>query len=484
MSSDPLPDLCDKLHSLGIFEEYADHRQNYLKWRSGGLKIGASHFDAAAAQRAAEDPYQFERWYPTPEKFQFFFTVAYWRAVTTLVGSMIFTFTSYLVLNGQKNWKPLVHWGEFVGSLVFTASAYLTYIELINLPGETTSKRSFVYLYPHWPDVVQRVKFNSLAGTLVYGGGALLFQAAVMAELALPHTSAEVLNIWCVHIPETLGGFAFFFGGLCELSHTWIHAEHVECYGAAAGAINTFAGFLFFLGAAAGLPCADGHAHFTEIAGVSYLVGSVLYTLSSVLLLKMWKCNDFGLTLLSQLNRALHAGRIVRVTPSFMRPATTSFETCRMKYTTTAPVTTLDGPGTPVFHSAAGQEEASSQDAAKEAGKRLSLRGATFITLLCWLLVAMIMNLLIGTLWPCSARDINFNGLYGMNIVGVLAVSVLLVVHSTITHVPKEQPFNFAMLAMRSIVVIATIVQTRTLMAELAGVVPLSDVSPEHGFEL
>lgn len=478
---EPLPNLSDKLQDYGLYREYANHRRTYINWRSGRPRAASaelSHLDAAAAQRSAEDPYEFERWYPTPEKFQFFFTVAYWRAVTTLVGSLIFTVTSCIVLSGQSQWKPLVRWAEFIGAVVFVASAYLTYVELINLPAQQKSTRPMIYLFPHWPDVLQRVRYDSLVGTLVYLCGSVLFLVAVVAELCLPFTASGALAACAVHVPASLGGVAFFAGGLCELSHTWIHADTVEWLGASAGVLNTVGGLAFLLGAAAGLLWRAAHARLTVFIGIAYLVGSVLYTLSSLVLLKMWRSNDFGLTLLSQLNRALHAGRTVRVVP-FGLPGAYNLRLRRQ----------ASAPEVPVFFVAAA---AASQDAAEEAQqgegqgarKMLDLRGVAFVTVMCWLLVALTMNLLIGALWRTHTRDIHVASLWRMNFVGVLAVSVLLVVHSTVTSVPKEQPYWFAMQATRSIVLLAAIAQTQALMAEFGAGYPFPGAPPADALEL
>uniref|UniRef100_A0A7S4RTK3 Uncharacterized protein n=1 Tax=Alexandrium monilatum TaxID=311494 RepID=A0A7S4RTK3_9DINO len=437
-SVDDLPDLTGRLIKEGLHEEYLQYRARYLMWRQGGASGAVGELaELGTARRQSPEAYLHELWHPTPQKFDFFYTVSYWVAVVGVVGAMILTFvdSAPLVHKPGKLHKTVLLRLDFVGDLFFTLSTYLSYFELINTP-ETGG---VCYIFPDWGPIRERVNLESVVGVVVYLLAMLLYDMACVTRL-MPVELSPLAAIVFVQLPTAIGGLGFFVGGFCEVIHNWDRSwRKLEWW---ISVLNALAGFLFLVGGGLGpfLPAAVGSA----FGSACFALGLVVYTTTSALLIVMWRSNDFGLTLLRQLNATLRAGaQHVSISPTvdgvFIRHDT--------------------GFPRPSQTDAAGQarDRRGSGQAGSRIG-RLSTRGVAFLVLYCWLFAAGIMNTLAAWFLATGPSSVALTMI--SDVLWLLVAAIVLVIHSSLTSVPNQQPYRLAMLAMRGTLVLATVHQT------------------------
>lgn len=448
-----LPDLRSQLLKAGIYEEYLKYRDKYRQWRKGGSQGAKGEVSDVAKQAGKKGVDDFEMLLPTPQKFQFFFTVSYWGAVLSLEGSLFFTFSSALLyVESNPDVMLLMGWCNFIGASIFTASVYCFYLELINL--QDTER---VYTFPswnHWAVVLKQSRRDSFMGTMSLVAGSIL--ANVMTTISVLPGVAHGMGD-AVPVMACVVGFLFFAGGVCEVSQTSWGGDHghVSVLSSAIAWLNCTGGLCFFLGGAMEL---FWHHHVAFIR-LAYLVGSLEYTVASALLLVMWQGNDFGGTLLNQLNHAICAGSTVNITPS---PPVSGGEgkdglLVRVGGSARKTVRKMSNVGMEHLSNAFG--------IVQSAQTKVSLRDVVSLCICCWLFVCTTANLVLGLILLQSGhRDIAD---VAMTLIWALVVKVVLVVHSAITTVPNEQPYRFAMQSMRFLLLFAAAVQTTSLFSSI-----------------
>merc|ERR1740121_3215670 len=118
----------------------------------------------------------------------------------------------------------------------------------------------------------------------------------------------EGIHKWIfVRIPNLIGGTLFVAGGFCEVFHNRDRSPaYIEWWAAWTDFVGCIA---FFIGVVCGLIPATGQA-----GQMGYAVGISCFVASGILFITMWRSNDFGFTLLRQLNDALRAGGHVSLT--------------------------------------------------------------------------------------------------------------------------------------------------------------------------
>mmetsp|Transcript_66128 Transcript_66128/g.166776 ORF Transcript_66128/g.166776 Transcript_66128/m.166776 type:complete len:496 (+) Transcript_66128:175-1662(+) len=431
-----LPDLTDRLIQAGIYAEYIVFRNNYLKWRKGSAQGAEGELTASALQfQAQSDPNQFEYWYPTASIFKWRYTMAYWMSISYLIGSYLFTFNAAIEYFRPRGMGVITsEVPNFLGSCLFTLGTYIGYVKLINIA--TREEEEVTYFFPDCTGMLQRVEVSSVVGTVAYFVGAVFFNIATTATLLPPLT--ETLRLFVIELTNVLGSIGFVIGGLCELIHNDVFFGGTSWKDPVwwASIANFIGGANFLLGSLPGMtaPMNEGWG-LQSFVYLNFMVGSALFIFSSCLMIIMWRANDFGLTLLNQLNFALRSGGVVGVSSS---SANRDYVGLRMLM----------------------PEEAPSEDASVH---KYSLRGAFFIMLYCWFAFVSVANTFFREQQfnhAEEARWLELILLVGMQVFVVVVVILVLVIHSVVAEVPEEQPYFCVLISTRCVLVMGAVVQT------------------------
>lgn len=313
-----------------------------------------------------------------------------------------------------------------------------------------TDDEEFVaYLVPDCYKLWGRAGPSSIIGSLGYFMGACFFNIGTFTALGSPEPGSR---FWFLDMANTVGSVGFFIGGICEIVHNRIFtggatsAEPVWW----ASMANFFGGITFLMAALPGVLLPSWNLH-VWVHG-NYLVGSALFISSSCLMIVMWRANDFGLTLLKQLNFAVRAGGHISL-GECVSPAGTTYVGVR---------TRLNPEQQPLQQS---REEAGDS----ETRGHFSPRGVFFICLYCYFACVALVNCICKHLWYLNDSHFHENHLQhvidlGMQIFVALIVALVLVIHSVVTEVPDEQPFFCALTSTRVLLFCGAVVQTITLV--------------------
>lgn len=442
-----LPDLQGRLIKAGLFEEYLQYRANYLSWRRGGATGATGELaELGTDRRSVALIHQHEDLVGTPQKFGFFFTVSYWNAICSTAGALVLAVTNIGPLFAwyHRLDSYMMSWVALGGDLTFTLGAYLGYFQLINIPH--SGRYHFVFL--EWSVARSRLAAESAIGIVAYLLGMLVWDIAAVADV-LPWELKGAAKWIFVRIPNLIGATCFLVGGVCEV----LHNRHktpafVEWWTACLDFLGCVA---FFVGVICGFIPITGQA-----SQMGFAIGISCFVITGILFIVMWRSNDFGFALIGQLNDALRAGGHITLTSS-----TNGNVTIRHGTEVQAPQTRQQ------------QSEANSEVSVGERG-RLSVRGVVFLSLYCWLLACTGINLVVSSFraegWSRHAMDIVNCWLW------MLIVLLVLLIHSAVTHVPNQQPYRFAMISMRVVLLGATLAQTMCLRQWLSEMAAVTDL--------
>jgi hypothetical protein len=342
----------------------------------------------------------------------------------------------------------LINWLNFIGATVFTISVYCCYLELINLQDGDR-----VYFFPsfsHWASVFQRVRWDTFTGAIVYMVASIVYNVMAVVILAPSLGFSEQVPLMAF-----LGGLGFFIGALCEVSHNCFGGGHGATIGLAVALLNCVGGLAFFLGGYAEL---FSH-HSSAFINFVYLAGSSAYTAAAILFLVMWQGNDFGGTLLSQLNRAIYHGEVVSIEPGDNKNGGGAAKGSNSPQSGLRVRLVRD-----TFSRRLSDAFSIGPVIEPQGSHKLSLRGVASLCIYCWLFVCTTINLLMGVLLHTPRRNLADTA---MIFIWMLGVKVVLVIHSAITTVPNEQPYRFAMQSMWFLLASAAVVQTYDLTTSI-----------------
>jgi len=411
------------------------YKSSYQKWRKGEPKGAHGELkDLESRAHLGTNRAKMHRPITTTAFiFSWRFTIAYWTSVCFIVGSFLFTLSSVICClhNGKGYVFVSTYRNEsdntftaipvFIGSLFFTVGCYFTYLQLINI-GNTEAHTLF-FIWPDWSKVSAISSGLSIVGTFGYFIGALLYNVCTFCAVFPTWQLGHEYGFYLVNIPSFLGSTGFVVGGICE----FVHAR--SFLGKSNDDRVWWSSFLSLLGClsffAASLPTvlAPDWSGATEIVyvNISFAVGSVMFALASVLMLMMWRANDFGLAMIPQLNHRDGEAR----------------------------------PANNLARNAQGEE----QDEATEEG-RLSIRSCFFIISYCWFMCV--------ATFDCMIEDVETQrkGLLlrttgtGIHVFIILVVFVVLLIHSAVTSIPDHEPFKSASYLCRFILLLGTICYT------------------------
>uniref|UniRef100_A0A7S4UZA3 Uncharacterized protein n=1 Tax=Alexandrium monilatum TaxID=311494 RepID=A0A7S4UZA3_9DINO len=439
-----LPDLTERLKEAGIYGEYSAYRNRYMRWRKGGARGAVGELTASALAESG-DPNRFEYWYPTASVFKWHFTSAYWIAIFYLLGAFLFTFANGMAFFNGPGGYLMLHWLNFIGSIFFGLAAYMAYLQLINMGAEEEGHRR--YLFPNCEELSEHVVASSVIGTVSYFLGAVLFSVGAVCMFGT--FESLTARVCLIALPNFLGSTGFFIGGISEVIHNRLFrggatpADLVWWTTLANAAGDT----MFFMGSLPDLFLAGTDSPFKDSwVSLNYSLGSFMFILSAILMLAMWRVNDFGLTLLKQLNLAIRATGYIGLARSVGAKATQEYIGLR-----------IDLPE---------DKEYGDDD------RRLSARGAMFIVIYTWFAFVGIVNTTSKHIWYESLEGTHLLQHFldlGMQLFTLCVIGLVLVVHSVITELPDEEPYYFALMASRFALVYGAIVQTCIMVTFICG---------------
>eukprot|EP00746_Dinoflagellata_sp_MGD_P089880 gnl/MRDRNA2_/MRDRNA2_35460_c0_seq1.p1 gnl/MRDRNA2_/MRDRNA2_35460_c0~~gnl/MRDRNA2_/MRDRNA2_35460_c0_seq1.p1 ORF type:complete len:403 (+),score=72.20 gnl/MRDRNA2_/MRDRNA2_35460_c0_seq1:70-1278(+) len=267
-----------------------------LEQHTGPLALQVVHTDS-------NDSFAF--WYPTWETWKFRRTLAYWIAVLYLEGSILFTIgaafsMTTFIEKDERLERAFVAVPYFVGGICFTLGSYVGVIEVINVPNSAGGKISF---FPpcgqKWRKLTSVVSWKSVFGYMAFTIGALLFNVNTVAGFCkITFVESEIL-VWGSAIAGSIG---FVAGSVAEASHNRnfmgckvCTSEWQLCFWNLVGSIG------LLLGSVVGA-CSVTHELEIWLVDLSYLIGSFAFWVGSTAALWMWKCENYGLGAMPEMN--------------------------------------------------------------------------------------------------------------------------------------------------------------------------------------
>lgn len=418
---DDLPDLTETLKANGVYEEYVAYRKGYLEWRRGSAGGARGELTAEALEHQALADHGFEYWYPTAGIFQMRFTIAYWISVMFLLGSIFFCVNASNRMLHAHGGRVVMVWPNLFGACCYTIGGYLMYLQLINL---TTRRVDALRLVcPDWSKLSDRATAAARVGTSSIVVGACLFQVSSVADLWEKHPWEFAI----ISLPNFVGSLLFVVGGVCEVLINRRPNDNGDDTAWVASWFTLLGSVAFTVASVPPLVSAWADLHI--VSDMGYFLGAFFFAVNAVLLLLLWEADDFGLTMLKQLNRVTEVSR---------------YGTAKM----------------------APYDEQDSQDS------KMSIRDVTFITIYCWFITMAGLDCIIKEEWYKEGfyREglLLFTGL-GMQIFVVIVVFIVLLIHSVVLQVPKAEPFRSATYATRAMMIFGAFCQSIDVIAFLSG---------------
>lgn len=394
--------------------------------------------DRRSTRAPTEVAKTFEYWFPTANKFKFSYTISYWVAVLSLQGSIIMLYCAIIgYFDTQKLYPAKCKtYITLALCILFLISTWLAWIQTINLA--TTSRR---YLIPESWDSLPASR-ESVVGAAAYFIAMFIWTIGAVFD-CLPHEVkatpvGEFFERFFQYTSVCPGAVGFFIGGVCEC----LHSRHVKSLMEPVvwiSVLDVLAGFHLILYTLCILL-----KSYMMFARFNYIWAGVNYTIASALMLVMWQGDDFGLALLGQINDAIDATKVVRKTSQSDAQGKVNINL-------------------PEFIAFVDQQRRSSVDKEK---KQLSLRGAAFLCVYCYLFGVVFVNAMHSLFAPAHEYlD------WPRDLVMLCITAVVLLIHSGLTHAPNVQPFRSAIFALRFIFMVAAIVHSVILYWSLRDVV-------------
>ena len=257
------------------------------------------------------------------ENWRFRRTLAYWITMMYLEGSILFAvggiFAFFPVYFGPVAAKlaalsaSLVSAPYLIGSVAFTLGSWAGVEELFRIPRLRGSQRPIVFCCTRpevWHMVRSATPWEARVAYASYFVGALLFNVACTA--AYFARSERDTESW-VWLPQVLGSLGFTIGGAveCRRNRVWSALRGGRQGGVCSTPVwisvcNFLGGGCFLVAASSGALILLGGEACEEcehwlVDGV-YLLGSILFLFGALIALWMWKCEQFGLGLMPELN--------------------------------------------------------------------------------------------------------------------------------------------------------------------------------------
>jgi len=332
-----LPDLMERINNMGLTEEYLQFRSRYLGWRQGGTEGASGELTSNELKERRKTGWG--HWYPSVKEWKWRRTLSYWIAVTFLEGALFFMISSFLWCYPTRLGRlkdTVTTWGYICGKINFFICTYLMCLETINLsntdsvdrpedeetdssedsqeerrPQDTPEDR-----WRWWPFHVRTAvrKLHALGAgpwpyyaSAIYFIGVLTMSCGLAVEyVGLPEEVTKQVSLFAFLI----GSLCFVLGGAAECIENDVFSldplrhllggdvEWKVGNGWWGALLNFIAAFGFLTGAVLNyVPGVSWEGSF------AYGVGSAIYVLGGVIMIVMWKDEQFGLTFLAVLNQ-------------------------------------------------------------------------------------------------------------------------------------------------------------------------------------
>jgi hypothetical protein len=205
----------------------------------------------------------------------------WWMAVLFSVGSLLFA------AGGIASQWALVSartaaWTFFIGSLFFTAAAYMQYLEAVNAARGVGERRGF----NRWRPASWEPKRIDWLATLVQLAGTVLFNISTMAALQRHLTTSQInLRVWA---PSAVGAIAFLVSSqlaYAETCHRWFCLRNRSLPWRIV-ALNVVGSIAFGASAVASLTVSgSGTPVSVDISNAGTWVGGIMFLIGSLLLI-------------------------------------------------------------------------------------------------------------------------------------------------------------------------------------------------------
>mmetsp|Transcript_23179 Transcript_23179/g.72874 ORF Transcript_23179/g.72874 Transcript_23179/m.72874 type:complete len:584 (-) Transcript_23179:64-1815(-) len=226
-------------------------------------------------------------------------TVSFWVGVFFVEGSILFIVgaAASAFMHGAAKWKfqALVGYPYFVGSLTYTAGAYMGYYEVINVGRADRRLFGCTGATP-----------AGFWGTTLYLIGALCFNVCCAATFVSPDTpeGEKLVSVWMEGVAGTVGSLLFVLAALIEWAHNADATPRQRVFWLCS---SYFLGsVLFLVGSGSTLvfgvcECARPELTIWWI-DFPYCAGAVLFLFGAWVTTRMWKAEQFGLAFMNEIN--------------------------------------------------------------------------------------------------------------------------------------------------------------------------------------
>lgn len=454
---DDLRDFTAEFIERGYHAEYASWRDGYLKWRKGDHRGAKGENDDRTHAKNTKDT--FEYWYPTVSSFTFRRSCSYWTTVMYIEGCLLFLWQPLFAMCWPGGSERMLYYMTKLpivcGTTVFGLGIYMGYLELINMDTDTSESR-INFFWCDWLSLLKllgedeeqeeegecenkeqgaqeenRMRWyqpvSSIVGWIVYFLGAVLYQVGNTADM---FTLSEATHSLIVEWPLVVGGFFFWVGGLCEVVHNRVWANLPNTLVWWTSILNFIGGADFWLSA-----CPNIVGEYATFISVK---GTVIYLLGAILSLLMWRGEQFGLALISNLNRVT-------------RNSGTQISLRKDKLSGVTQVVPVSAP-----------EEGSLELMDEVVAPALSWRGLLFVIMCVLCGTSQLLNLceVMAAPWEfersvkTTTRHIAVECI--SSFVSVVGVHMVILLNSVNVRIPKEQPYHVLTKMMRLLLTMIT----------------------------
>jgi hypothetical protein len=178
--------------------------------------------------------------------------------------------------------RPVIGWTFFIGSLFFTAAAYIQYSEAVNVEHRPAPKRR----RRRWRPASWEPRRIDWLASLVQFIGTILFNISTFAALNHDLTTHQAnTRVWA---PDVFGSIAFLISSelaFAEVCHRWISFRD-RTLSWWIVAINLLGSIMFGISAVASLTEPDtGEVLSTRIANTGTALGGLCFLIGAILLI-------------------------------------------------------------------------------------------------------------------------------------------------------------------------------------------------------
>lgn len=243
-------------------------------------------------------------WYPTWDAWKFQRTLTYWISVLYLEGSILFSVGAAFSMCGDLMEKrdtfekSLVTTPYFVGGICFTLGSYLGVLEVVNTPYKLDRIKAWCVPIrrSQWRFLRDFVHWRAVAGYSAYTLGALCFNVNTVASyMTLDEWQVDAF-VW---LAGTLGALGFTIGSVLECYTNKIWLLKLRTCEWWLSVCNFVGSIGFLISGVSGLSHSE-NAKWTE--DFPYLVGSLAFMLGALFTLWLWKCEQYGLGFMPEIN--------------------------------------------------------------------------------------------------------------------------------------------------------------------------------------